>query len=176
MCLTFLCIVYDVGQWIVMIDNRHRECSFLLPIKPVRLYVSLYGIISIFSCWVADYLVVKDGEGRHWDCSLDHFASDLNVEWGERLSDHLVLNEEILFWTFSSLWLSKLCELCDCDQDKFTSWFLRQKGGKARGRLACFCQQILVLGVSQTYWWGLAPSVLEVQPTKLTVDKSARIL
>ena len=132
MLLTFLCIVYDVGQWIVMIDNRNRECSFLLPIKPVSLYVSLYGIISIFSCWVADYLVVRDGEGRHWDCSQDHFASDLNVEWGERLSDHLVLNEEILFWTFSSLWLSKLCELCDCDQDKFTSWFLKQKGRKPR--------------------------------------------
>ena len=98
-------------------------------------------------------------------------ASSWTSMWSENFRPHAPP-----WGNSNSLWLPKLCGLCDCDQDKFTAWFLGQKGGKPRGRLACFCEQILVVGVRPSYWWGLALSVLEVEPTKLTVGKSTKFL
>ena len=134
-----------------------------------------------YSCCAADYLTIRN-RGKVSDietvfrcgCRLRKklfTPSSWTSMWSENIRPHAPP-----WGNSNSLWLPKLCGLCDCDQDKFTAWFLGQKGGKPRGRLACFCEQILVVGVRPSYWWGLALSVLEVEPTKLTVGKSTKFL
>ena len=56
-----------------------------------------FGIFPAFHLGLqTTWLFVRDGDIGL--LSPDHSASHLNVEWGERLSDHLFLNGDFLFY------------------------------------------------------------------------------